>query len=419
MKNSDNISIYESYKQKRVVHYYLSEQEAAEAQATKKLEQALQAPETEEAILKNAQELFAKYNKQIEAAKIQGKEAIDSLLKQIEDEQKQTVKKESLELQEEGWWDRMKSRGAGALRQGQELMKGGSGPTKGYDTHKVLKRFEILQNSIGKDLKELERDLGTTSTKDDTVKQQVTQMIQTLGSQHSITPVQSKLGDIRHKVGVLGQNVVTGAALGIGALAIAAPIIASLGITGPAAAAVGAGVSAASTSALKDLIYGQNPNIKRAAIAGAAAATAAGFIRYYLDGASSAGVGKAAPTVDQTMPSPVPAETAEFAQNPQELFQAMNGGPLDPASSLDNFKSAAGEVLRQQGIIGSSGGNNVPSPIVYNFISKLAKNSPEQAKAVVDYIARMPKEQALDLFSWKNRESGAAIETLQNFLTNK
>ena len=61
MKNSDTISIFESYRQGKTVHYYLTEQEKQEEQAKQKLKNALETPETQEAILNNAKNLFKKY----------------------------------------------------------------------------------------------------------------------------------------------------------------------------------------------------------------------------------------------------------------------------------------------------------------------------------------------------------------------
>ena len=410
MKNSDNISIFESYRQHKTVHYYLTEQEAQEAQIKQKLQSAMSSQETQDAIINNAENLFAKYKKRIDAAKIKGEEAVDSLLKEIQAEQNIQLRKESWELQEEGWWDRLVSRGSGALRQGQELMKGGSAPTKGFDTHKVLKRFEILQKTIGKDLRELERDMGTSSNKDDTVKQQVSQMIKTLGSEHDINPVQSKLSDFRHKAGVLGQNIVTGAVLGAGVLAIAAPIIATLGITGPAAAAVGAGVSAASTSALKDLIYGQKPNAKRAIVAGVLAATAAGFLRYYLDNASS-GIGKAAPTeptVTTTTPD-VPVAKPIMPDTGKIMHNDPTWNPVgEIGKGVDVTKETVSKILWDKGIIGSSKGVALPSPAVQKYLDTLIQN-PETRDKAVDLLNKLKDtdpERARKIFSYTARQAG-------------
>lgn len=313
MNSRESQAIFESYRQGKVVKIYLTEEEQQQAEIKQQLEQQLTKPESQQAILKTAEELFAKYKQQIDAAKAQGDQAVNKLLQQIQNELTQQVgkevQKESLELQE-GWLDRLRSRGAGALRQGKELMKGGSQPTKGFDTHAISKRFEILQNSIGKDLRELERDLGTASNTDTTVKDQVSQMIQTLSTKHNIAPVQSKLGDIRHKIGVGVQNIGTGVLLGAGLAAAAAPVVAAIGLTGPAAAAVGAGFSGATTSALKDLIYGQKPDAKRAAIMGAGAALAAGLLSYATQGGGQGGT----QPEPSPAPTPVPPVTPDMSQ---------------------------------------------------------------------------------------------------------
>lgn len=339
MNSRESQAIFESYRQGKVVKIYLTEQEQQQAEIKQQVQQALEKPEAQQAVIKTAEELFAKYKQQIDAAKQQGEQAVEKLLQQIQNELIQQVgkdvQKESLEIQE-GWMDRLRSRGAGAFRQGKELMKGGSQPTKGFDTHAVTKRFEILQNSIGKDLRELERDLGTASNTDTTVKDQVSQMIQTLGTKHNIAPVQSKLGDVRHAIGRGVQNVAIGGILGAGLVAAAAPVVAAIGLTGPAAAAVGAGFAGASTSALKDLIYGQKPDAKRAAIMGIGAAVAAGLLSAATQGGESGG------TQPEPVPPPVPPDVsqaviADWGELSNTVFGQMGlQGAPSAGSAADN-----------------------------------------------------------------------------------
>jgi len=341
MNNRDSQAIFESYCQGKVVNIYLTEEEEQQAEVKQQVQQALEKPETQQAVQKTAEELFAKYRPQIDAAKAQGQPAVEKLLQQIQaDLTKQVgqqVQKESLDLQEEGWFDRLRSRGAGALRQGKEVMRGGAQPTKGYDTHAVTKRYEILQNTIGKDLRELERDLGTTSNTDTTVKDQVSQMIQTLGTKHNIAPVQSKLGDIRHKVGVVGQNIVTGALMGGALVALAAPVIAAIGLTGPAAAAVGAGFAGSTTSVLKDLIYGQKPDAKRAVAAGLTTALTAGLLKYLFGGAQAGGTQPEPAPVPVPTPSPVEAIKADWPTLSKTVFGRMGlKGAPSGGSIADN-----------------------------------------------------------------------------------
>jgi hypothetical protein len=347
MNNRESQAIFESYRQGKVIKLYLTEQEQQQTEVKQQLQQELSKPETQQAVVKTAEELFQKYKQQIDAAKQQGDQAVEKLLQQIQNELTQQVgkevQKESLELQE-GWLDRLRSRGAGALRQGKELMRGGQQPTKGFDTHAVTKRFEILQNSIGKDLRELERDLSTASDTDKTVKDQVSQMIQTLGSQHSIAPVQSKLGDVRHAIGRGVQNVGIGALLGAGLAAAAAPVVAAIGLTGPAAAAVGAGFSGATTSALKDLIYGQKPDAKRAAIMGVGAAVAAGLLSAATQ--SGQGGGTQPEPAPSPTPTPVPSPTPS-STDLNQLFKVATTTDFNPASKLDSARMGVLKMLDQ------------------------------------------------------------------------
>jgi hypothetical protein len=357
MNNRESQAIFESYRQGKVVKLYLTEQEQQQAEVKQQLQQELSKPETQQAVIKTAEELFQKYKQQIDAAKQQGDQAVEKLLQQIQNELTQQVgnevQKESLELQE-GWMDRLRSRGAGAWRQGKELMRGGQQPTKGFDTHAVTKRFEILQNSIGKNLRELERDLSTASDTDKTVKDQVSQMIQTLGTQHNIAPVQSKLGDVRHAIGKGVQNVGIGALLGAGLAAAAAPVVTAMGLVGPAAAAVGAGFSGATTSALKDLIYGQKPDAKRAAVMGIGAAVAAGLLSYATQGGEQGG---------GTQPEPVPPPTPV--------------PPVDPtvANAIKaDWPTLSKTVFGQMGLKGAPSGASVADNEVLKQVLQVVKD---------------------------------------------
>jgi len=74
--------------------------------------------------------------------------------------------------------------------------KRGSGGESNVQTLRVQKRFDILKNKIGSHLKELQRDLKTTSNADNTVKQEVDKMINSLETDHGIKPTESKLQDM-------------------------------------------------------------------------------------------------------------------------------------------------------------------------------------------------------------------------------
>jgi hypothetical protein len=357
MNNRESQAIFESYRQGRVVRHYLTEQEQQQAEVKQQVQQALETPEAQQAILKAAQEIVTKYKPQIDAAKAQdatsgGTQALDKLYQQIEAEIEQQTKtqapaqvqKESLELQE-GWFDRLRSRGAGAFRQGKELMRGGSQSTKGFDTHAVTKRFEILQNTIGKDLRELERDLPLTSDADKTVKDQVTQMIKTLGSQHNITPVQSKLGDVRHSIGA-AVGKYGGAAL-VGAITTLAvgPIVAAAGITGGALVPATAGISGATASVVKDLMYGNKPDFKKAAITGVSSALFAWGLKWLIGNMSTGGTGGTQPEpspVPTPAPSPTPSST-----DLNQLFKIATTTDFNPKADIDVARMGVLKMLDQ------------------------------------------------------------------------
>ena len=362
MNNRESQAIFESYCQGKVVNIYLTEQEQQQAEIKQQLQQELSKPETQQAINKTAQELLVKYKQQIDAARAQGDQAVNKLLQQIQNELTQQVgkdiQKESLEIQE-GWMDRLRSRGAGAFRQGKEVMKGGPQPTKGFDTHAVSKRFEILQKTIGKDLRDLERDLGTTSNTDTTVKDQVSQVIKNLGTQHNITPVQSKLGDVRHAIGRGVQNVGIGALLGAGLVAAAAPVVAAIGLTGPAAAAVGAGFSGATTSVLKDLIYGQKPDAKRAAITGIGAAVAAGLISSALQGSQGGG----------TQPEPSPAPSPSPAPLPVPPV-----APDISRSVISDWPELSKTIFGQMGLKGAASAGSTNDNAILQQVIKVVQD---------------------------------------------
>lgn len=145
--------------------------------------------------------------------------------------------------------------------QGQRV--GEDGEKLDVQSHQVNKRFEILQSKIGSHLKELQRDLSSSSQADDTVKKEIAQMISSLESEHSIKPTESKLQDIRHGIGRgvewTGKAAVLG---GIGALLGGAA--ASLGgVAGIPALAIKGAVAAATRKVGADILKGQKPNTKQ------------------------------------------------------------------------------------------------------------------------------------------------------------
>lgn len=148
--------------------------------------------------------------------------------------------------------------------QGQRV--GEKGENLDVQSHQVNKRFEILQKKIGLHLKELQRDLSSSSQADDSVKKEIDQMISSLETEHSIKPTESKFQDIRHSIGKGVEWTGKAAALGgIGALLGGAA--ASLGgIAGIPALAIKGAVAAATRKVAADLIKGQKPNTKQVLI---------------------------------------------------------------------------------------------------------------------------------------------------------
>lgn len=148
--------------------------------------------------------------------------------------------------------------------QGQRV--GEEGEKLDVQSHQVNKRFEILQKKLGSHLKELQRDLSSSSQADDTVKKEIDQMISSLESEHSIKPTESKFQDIRHSIGKGVEWTGKAATLGgIGALLGGA--VASLGgIAGIPALAIKGAVAAATRKVAADLLKGQKPNTKQVLI---------------------------------------------------------------------------------------------------------------------------------------------------------
>ena len=386
--------------------YLLSEQH--KEQIKQQFEQEIQNPKTVEAMQKQAKALFDQYKNELEAAKQQdgGKEggpAVEALLKKIEQELSGVATKslkESASL-DEGWCDRARSNVSGAMSRAKDVMNA-TPSDKGYKQHAILKRFEILQNTIGKDLRELQRDLETTSNTDTKVKDAVAKTIANLETKHNIAPVQSKLGDIRHKVGNFVQNIGIGAALAAPIVAVAGPLAAAVGLTGAGAAAATAGVSAGSVSMLKDLIYGQKPNPKRAATAAVLAAGTAGLLKYAMDGSGAQ---------TQVPPSDVaPRPDMSHADVGNTMHADPTYNPVgEIGKHVDITKDEVSKVLWDKGIIGKTSGNvAIPSPAVQNYLDDLIQNPDTRGQAVelINKLKEADPEKAREVFNWKARQAG-------------
>jgi hypothetical protein len=180
------------------------------------------------------------------------------------------------------------SKAAGWKRAIQGQRVGDTGEKLDVQSHQVNKRFEILQKKLGSHLKELQRDLSTTSQADDTVKKEVDQMVASLESEHSIKPTESKFQDIRHGIGRGAEWAGKAVALGgIGAL-LGGAVSSLAGVAGIPALAIKGVVAAATRKVATDLLKGQKPDTKQVLIqslmgagAGAAFGLAAPLLSQY------------------------------------------------------------------------------------------------------------------------------------------
>ena len=215
-------------------------------------ENKLPTPEQLKQIKKVAQELF-----KLPEFKEQAKK-----LENVETEEKETSYTES--YLNEGLGSRIKSNFSGF--KDFAFGKTGSGGESNVQTLRVQKRFDILKNKIGSHLKELQRDLKTTSNADNTVKQEVDKMISSLESDHGIKPTESKLQDIRHGLGRGVEWATKATALGAVGAALGAALGGVAGATGFTAAAIKGATALAFRKAANELIKGQKPKAKDVAI---------------------------------------------------------------------------------------------------------------------------------------------------------
>lgn len=452
----ENHSIYNAYlfKNNKAL---LTEQEQAAAQQQEikqKAQQEFQSPEAQQAMAKQAEELKAKYATEIQQAlqKDGGSPgpAVEALLKKIQaelDAKAQQQVKESLELQE-GAIGRLGSLASGVTKKAGEFMSGKPQSGLGFRQEAILKHFQKLKTNIGSHLKELQRDMETTSGVDTQVKDQINKTIAGIEKNHGYTPTSSKFQDFRHKAGKFVQNVATGAILAAPVVAVAAPLAAAMGLAGAGAAAVTAGLTGGSVSMLKDLINGQKPDAKRAAVAALGAAATAGLMKAGMDHFSGHDAVPDTQDVDpleaghdnmtfddyqhhadtadvENMTFDDYAEDQSYVQDPEVAnrdFEITQGSKLDPNSSLDDIKKRSLEVLRSKGVMGSSKGIPVPSPAVQNVIDAMAKNPASRGLAVdlINKIGNMAPEEAQQLFSTAVRKGGdrAVRRALSTLLDN-
>lgn len=380
MKNENDL-IFNSYAH-ALGQIELTEAEqvaVAKQQVKQKFQQQLLDPKTQQAMLKQAEELKTKYQKDIvQAMQKDGGKAgtnVEELLKKIQaalNTQAQQQVKESVEL-EEGIFDRVSSLASGAVKRAGDVMNN-KPSDKGFRQEAILKRFQSMQKSVGSHLKELQRDMETTSGVDTKVKDAVNKTIANIESKHGIAPTSSKFQDVRHGIGKFVQNVTTGALLAAPVVALAAPIAAAVGLGGAAAAAVTAGISGGSVSVLKDLITGQKPNAKRAAVTALAAAATAGLFKMAADHITGAGT-PAQTASPQSTPTAHSTDTSKVADMSQTTY-----GFQPPSEILTNVP----DVQSQQSAIDAlvQAGKPKTADVLQNSLQDIVKDWPHLTKTV-------------------------------------
>jgi hypothetical protein len=364
------------------------------------------------------------------------------------------LKSNDIELNEsyinEGKFSQLKSNISGYKRfaYGEKTPTGESN----IQSHRVNKRFEILKNKIERHLRELERDLETTSDSDNTVKNEIKQMISRLGSdEFNITPKQSKLGDIRHKLGRGVEWVTKGAVLGAIGAAIGIAVSSIAGVVGVPALMLKTAIAAAVRKTAADVINGKKPEAKQVAMQSAIAAIAApvlgvtvGYIYDHMNEVQDA-LGL---TVSDNLPTdvsvaaepeitgtndisndpnygaktygpkptndisndpnygaktygPKPTNDIEVggkttgidnALDPQSHFEKYHDGPFDTKSPLDNAKLAFDNEILNRNITGQGDWADGPSPAIINAASD-ANLNPEQYEKLASELKKLTNDE--------------------------
>lgn len=294
-KNNDNNLMYNSYLY-NLNKNLLSEQERAEVEHQRFLVEQQQqlankivsSPEAIKAMEDAAKKLFDKLMREdpdaFKAAMGKGPKAVDAYIAKKQEEFQKAAQgaiKESLELQE-GFFSRTASLAGAALDKGKELMSG-KNTNVGFRQMAILKHFEKLKNNLGAHLRELQRDMKTTSGVDTKVKDSVDRTIQSISNKFGLSLQASGWEKARHTIGRFG-----GLALGAAGFAAlfgpaAAAFTGALGLKGVATAAVSKAVTAGAFSLVKDLAKGQKPNYKQMAIAAVTTGIGAGLTQGVTD----------------------------------------------------------------------------------------------------------------------------------------
>jgi hypothetical protein len=326
---------------------------------------------------------------------------IEELLNSKEEEKEEGEE----EVKESYIEEKLGSRLASNISGWKRFAMGEKTPTdeSNVQSHRVNKRFEIFQKKVGSHLKELQRDLKTTSDADDSVKKQIDAMVSKLETEHSIKPTDSKLGDIRHSIGrgaeFIGKAVpllALGAAAG-GALASAA------GLAGIPATMLKAATAGAIRKAATDVLSGKKPDPKKVATQAAILAVAApilGVTVDYISNHFSEIEGEIGLTANELEPEPVYVGI-DGLDPESSYFERYHGTPFDPQSQLDIAKNKFDSALFDKGIIGQADWADGPSPAFVNAAKEMNLSSDQYQKAA-EKLSSLTDEQMKSVMNFIN-----------------
>ena len=253
------------------------------------------------------------------------------------------------------------NRTASRFRAGKEAILGGKVGQQPRNPRETafLDRFSTFKKQMGSHLKELQLDLGKSSDVDKTVKDNVNTMVSTINQQFGITPSASKFQELRHKVTSAGLKIGIGGVALTGAAMLVGPTVGALGLGAAAKGAVTYGLAGGISSMVKDLAYGQKPNIKRALVATTIGAVAGGIGGHLLGGQSAPPVGDASKVADLSN------FTGGF-QVPKEILTNIPDVPS---------QQAALDALAQVG-------HNKTADVLGNSLQDIVKDWPTMTKTV-------------------------------------
>lgn len=367
-------------------------------------------------------------SKKLEEELIKNKDVFDEFVKSIMQNPKAYQDSEQIEnalnseeqeevKQESYVEEKLGSRIASNVSGWKRFAMGEKTPTdeSNVQSHRVNKRFEIFQKKVGSHLKELQRDLGTTSGADDSIKKQIDAMITKLESEYSIKPTESKLGDIRHSIG-RGVEFVGKAAPLLALGAAAGGALASIaGVAGIPATMLKAATAGALRKAATDLLNGQKPDPKKVAKQAAILAVAApilgvsiDYLSKYIGGLEDMGLTANEPSAD-LIDEPVDTEVSG-GLNPDSYFERYHKTPFDPESTLDVSKNKFDSALFEKGINGQGDWSNGPSPAFVNAAKEL-NLSPEQYEKAANVLNAQSTEKIKEIVDWVNANVRGATDT--------